>query len=86
MPMGLMHVPSFFGRMMEDAHFTAHAELRASVSLYINDIIVATEGEGLTEEELVALHKKQLNQVMDILDANQLDLWAEEGKILFQMC
>ena len=44
-----------------------HPELRAFVSVYIDDIIIATEGEGLTEAELVALHEKQLNQVLIFL-------------------
>ena len=72
MPMGLKNAPSLFQRMMEDVLFAAHPDLRAFISVYIDDIIITTEGEGLTIEELVALHEKQLNQVMDILDANQL--------------
>ena len=80
MPVGLKNPPSFFQRMMEDVLFTAHPELRAFVSVYIDDIIIATEGEGLTEEELVAPHEKQLNQVMDILDANQLICRPKKGK------
>ena len=60
-PIGLYNAPSFFQRMMEDVLFKAHPELRAFVSVYIHDIIVATDGEGLTEEELVALYEKQLN-------------------------
>ena len=84
MPMGLKNAPSFFQRMIEDVLFTAHPELRALVSVYIGDIIIATEGEGLTEEELVALHEKQLNQVMDILDANQLICGPKKGKLFFK--
>ena len=72
MPIGLKNAPSFFQRMMKDVLFTPHAELCAFVSVYIDDIIIATEGEGLNGEELVALNEKQLNQVMDILNANQL--------------
>ena len=71
MPMGLKNAPLFFRRMMEIVLFTPHPELHAFVSVYIDDIIIATEVEGLTEEGLVALHEKQLNQVMDILDANR---------------
>ena len=48
--MGLKNKPSFLERMMEDVLCTAHPELRSFVSVYINDIIIATEGEGLTEE------------------------------------
>ena len=72
MPMGLRNALSFFQRMMEDGVFRAHPELLIFVSVYIDDMIIAMEGEGLTDEELVALHQKQLNGVMDILDANQL--------------
>ena len=67
MPIGLRNAPSFCQRMIEDALFTAHPDFRAFVSVYIDDIIIATEREGLTKEELVALHEKQLNKVMDIL-------------------
>ena len=84
MPMGLKNAPSFFQRMMEDVLFTAHPELRAFVSVYIDDIIIATEGEGLTEAELVALHGKQLNQVLDILDANQLICGPKKGKLFLK--
>ena len=49
MPMGVKNAPSFVQRTMEDMLFTAHPELRAFVSVYRDDIIIATEGEGLTE-------------------------------------
>ena len=65
MPMGLNYAPSFFQRTMEDVLFTDDPELRAFISVYIDDTIIAMEGEGLTEEELVALNEKQLNQVME---------------------
>ena len=84
MPMGLKNAPSFFQRMMEDVLFTAHPELRAFVSVYIDDIIIATEGGGLTEAELVALHEKQLNQVLDILDANQLICGPKKRKLFLK--
>ena len=84
MPMGLKNAPSFFQRMMEDVLFTAHPELRAFVSGYIDDRIIATKGEGLTEEELVALHEKQLNGVMDILDTNQLICGPKKEKLFLQ--
>ena len=84
MSMKLKNAPSFIQRMMEDVLFTAHPELRAFVSVYIHDMIIATEGEGLTEEELVALHEKQLNQVMDILDANQLICGKKKGKLFLK--
>ena len=50
--MGLKTAPSFFQRMMEDVLLTGHPELRAFVTVYIDDIIIATEGEGLTKEEV----------------------------------
>ena len=52
--------------------------------MYIDDITIATEGDGLTEEELVALHASQLNQVMDILDANQLICGPKQGKLFLK--
>ena len=79
MPMGLENAPSFFQRMMGDVLFTAHLELCAFVSVHIDDIFLATEGEGLTKQELMALHEEQLNQVMDILDANQLICGPKKG-------
>ena len=54
------------------------------MSVYIDDIIIATEGEGLTEAELVALHEKQLNQVLDILDATQLICGPKKGKLFLK--
>ena len=57
--------------------------------MYIDDRFIATEGEGLTEEELVAPHEKQLNQIMDILDANQLICGPKKGKLFlkpFEFC
>ena len=54
------------------------------MSVYIDDIIIATEGGGLTEAELVALHEKQLNQVLDILDANQLICGPKKGKFFLK--
>ena len=84
MPMGLKNAPSFFQRMMEDVLFKAHPGLRAFVSVYRDGIIIATEGEVLTEEELVALHEKQLNQVMDNLDANQLICGPKKGELFLK--
>ena len=71
-PMGLKNAPSFFQRMMEDILFSEHPELREFVSVYIDDIIIATVGHSLTEQELVHLHEKHLNIVLDILDKHQL--------------
>ena len=84
MPIGLNNLPSFFQRMMEDVLFPAHPELRAFVRVYIGDIIIAKEGEGLTEEEPVALHDKSLNCVMDVLDANQLICGRKKGTLSFK--
>ena len=72
MPMGLKNVQSFVQRIMEDVLSTGHPELCSFVTMYIDAITIATQGDGPTEEELVALHEKQLNQVMDILDVNQV--------------
>ena len=84
MPMGLKNVPSFFQRMMEDVLFTAHPELHAFVSVYLDDMIITTEGERLSKEELVALHEKPLNQVMDIRDANQLICQLKNGNLFLK--
>ena len=69
--------------MMVDVLFIAHPELRAFVSVYIDDII-ATEKGGLPEEEVVPLHEKLLNHVMDILDANQLICGLKRGKLFLK--
>ena len=80
MPMGLKNAPSFFQRMIEELLFSEHPELR----VYIDDIIIATVGDGLTEQELVDLHEKQLNMVLDILDKNQLICGPKKGKLFLE--
>ena len=72
LPTGLKNAPSFFHWMMEEVLFSEHPGLRDFVSVCIHDIIIATVCDGLTEQELVDLHEKQLNNVRDILDKNQL--------------
>ena len=84
MPMGLKNAPSFFQRMMEEVLFSEHPELREFVSVYIDDIIIATVGDGLTEQELVDLHEKQLNMVLDILDKHQLICGPKKGKLFLE--
>ena len=85
MPMGSKNAPSFFQRMMEEVFFSVHPELRKFVSLYIDDIIIAPVGDGFTEQELVDLHEKQLNIVLDILDKNQLICSPKKGKYLWKV-
>ena len=84
MLMGLKNVPSFFERMMEEVLVSAHPELREFVSVHIDDIIIATVGDDLTEQELVDLHAKQFNSVLNILDKNQLICGPKKGKLLLE--
>ena len=84
MPMGLKNAPSVFQRMMEEVLFSEHPELREFVSVYSDDITIATVGDGLTEQELVDLHEKQLNIVLDILDKNQLICGPKRGKLFLE--
>ena len=70
MPMGLKNAPSLFQRMMEDVCFSEQSELREFVSVYIDDIIIATVGDGLTEQKLTDLHKEHLNIVLEIAGKN----------------
>ena len=84
MPMGLKNAPSLFQRMMEEVLFSEHPELPEFVSVYIDDIIIATVGDGLTKQELVELHEKQLNIVLDILDKNQLICGPKKSKLLLE--
>ena len=70
--------------MMEEVLFSEHPELREFVSVYIDDIIIATVGDGLTERVLVDLHEKQLNMVLDILDKNQLICGPKKGKLFLE--
>ena len=82
--MGLQNAPSLFQRMMEEVLFSEHPELGEFVSVYIDDIIIATVGDGFTEQELVDLHEKQLNIVLDILDKNQLICGPKKGKCFLE--
>ena len=47
--------------------------------MYIDDIIIATVGGGLTEQELVDLHEKPLNIVLDIAGKNELICGPKKG-------
>ena len=80
MPMGLKNAPSLFQRMMEEVLFSEHPHLRKFVSVYIDGIIIATVGDSLIKQELVDLHEKQLNIVLDILNKNQLICGPKKGK------
>ena len=82
--MGLKNAPSFFQRMMEEDLFSEHPELREFVSVHIDDIIIATVGDGLTKQELVDLHEKRLNIVLDILDKHQLICGPKKGKLFLE--
>ena len=84
MPMGLKNALSFFQRMMEEVLVSEHPELREFVSVYIDDIIIATVGDGLTEQEPVDLHEKQLNIHLGILDRNQLICGPKKGKLFLE--
>ena len=84
MPMGLKNAPSFFQRMMEEVLFSEQPELHEFVSVYIDDILIATVGDGLTEQELVDLHEKQLNIVLNILEKNQLICGPKKGKLFLE--
>ena len=46
--------------------------------------MVATVGDGLLEQELVDLHEKQWNIVLDILDKNQLICGPKKGKLFLK--
>ena len=80
MPMGLKNAPSLFQRMMEEVLFSEHPHLRKFVSVYIDGIIIATVGDSLIKQELVDLHERQLNIVLDILNKNQLICGPKKGK------
>ena len=54
--MGLKNAPSIFQWIMEKVLFSEHPELRQLVFVCVVDVISATEGNGLTEKELVVLH------------------------------
>ena len=67
--------------MMEEVLFQEHPELREFGSVYIDDMIIATVGDGLTEQELVDLHEKQLNIVLATLHKNQLICGPKKGQL-----
>ena len=80
MRMGLRNAPSFFQRMTDEVLFSEHPELREFLSVYLDNRIIATVGDGLTLQELVDLQEKQLNIVLDILVKNQLICGTKKGK------
>ena len=84
MPMGLKNAPSVFQRMMEVVLFSEHPELPEFASVCIDDIIIATVGDGFTEQEIVDVHENQLNIVLDILDKNQLICGPKKGKLFLE--
>ena len=84
MLMGLKNGPSVFRQMMEEVLFSEQPDFSEFVSVYIDDIIIATVGNGLTEQELVNLHEKQLNIVLDILDKNQLTCGPKKSKLFLE--
>ena len=84
MPMGLKNAPSLFQRMMEEVLFSEHPEFREFVSVYIDDIMIDTVGDALTEQDLVGLHEKQLNIVFDILDKKQLICGPKKGELFLE--
>ena len=55
------------------------------VSVYFDDIIIATVGHRLTEQELVDLDEKLLNIVLDILDKKQFICGPKKGKYFWKM-
>ena len=85
MPLRLKNAPGFFQPMMEKVLFSEHPELREFVSVYIDDIIIATVGDGLTEQELVDLHEKQLNIVLDIPDKKKFICGPKKGKYFWKV-
>ena len=84
MPMGLKNAPSLFQQMMVEVLFSEHPEFREFVSVYIDDIMIDTVGDALTEQDLVGLHEKQLNIVFDILDKKQLICGPKKGKFILE--
>ena len=84
MHMGLKNAPSLFQRMMEEVLFSGNPELREFVSVYIDDRIIATVGDGLIEQELVDLHEKQLNMFLDIQDKNQIICGPKRGRLFLE--
>ena len=81
---GLKNAPSFFQRMMEEVLISDDPEIVEFVSVYFDNIIIATVGDGLTKQELVDLHDKQMNIVLDILDTNQLICGPNKGSLFLE--
>ena len=84
MPTGMKNAPSIFQRRMEEVLFPDYPEIREFVSVYIDDIIIATVGNGFSEQELVDLHEKQFNIVLDILDKNKIFCGPKKGKLFLE--
>ena len=67
-PMGAKNGNVAFRRMMEDLL----GPVRECANLFVDDIIIGSGMEDMSEDELIKAHEKDLRRVLDILDRHQM--------------
>ena len=65
-----------FQRMMEDLL----GPVRDCADPFVDDIIIGSGTEDLSEDELIKAHKKDLRRVLDVLDRHQVE--ADKGILI----
>ena len=67
-PMGAKNGNAVFPRMMEDLQ----GPVRDCADPFVDDIIIGSETEDMSEDVLIKAHEKDLRRVLDILDRHQM--------------
>ena len=67
-PMGAKNGNAVFQRMMEDLL----EPVRDCANPFVDDIIIGSGTEDMSEDELIKAHEKDLRRVLDVLDCHQM--------------
>ena len=67
-PMGTKNGNAAFQRMMEDLL----QPIRDSADLFVDDIIIGSGTEDMTDDELIEAHEKDLRPVLEVLDKHSM--------------
>ena len=68
MPMGAKNGNTVVQRMMEDLL----GPVRDRVHPFVDDIIIGSGTEDMSQDELIKTHEKDLRRVLDVLDRHQM--------------